>query len=125
MKFHSIIIPVLFVVLIVDNNLAIDTKPELKNNVLNFRYRANFKYKGMLSYSFDRFYVVTKFEMPKDKDLKLTTFTFDLPCEHLNNPKSYIHCYLTLSVSHATIVSLCHLVEKVPLQELFSAQRLA
>ena len=76
------------------NNLAIDTKPELKKNVLNFRYGVNFKYEGMLSLSFDRFYVVTKFEMPKVKDLKLTTFSFDLTCKHLNNPKSYIHCYL-------------------------------
>ena len=40
------------------------------------------------------FYVVTKFEIPKIKDLKLVTFTFDLACEHLNNPKSYIHWYL-------------------------------
>ena len=76
------------------NNLAIDTKPELKENVLNFGYGVNFKYKGMLSHSFDRFYVVTKFEMPKIKDLKLATFSFDLICKHLNNPKSYIHCYL-------------------------------
>ena len=28
----------------------------------------------MLAHSFDRFYVVTKFEMPKIEDLKLTTF---------------------------------------------------
>ena len=95
MKFHSIITAVFFIVLTcVYNNLVIDTKPELKNNVLNFGYGVNFKYEGMLSHSFDRFYVVTKFEMPKVKDLKLTTFTFDLTCEHLNNPKSYIHCYL-------------------------------
>ena len=51
------------------NNLAIDTKPELKKNVLNFGYGVNCKYEGMLSHSFDRFYVVTKFEMPKVKDL--------------------------------------------------------
>ena len=76
------------------NNLAIDTKPALKNNVLNFGYRVNFIYEGMFSHSFDRFYVVTKFEMPKVKDIKLTTFTYDLTCEHLNNPKSYIHWYL-------------------------------
>ena len=41
----------------------------------------------MLLHSFARFYVVTKFEMPKVKDLKLTTFTFDLTREHINNPK--------------------------------------
>ena len=76
------------------NNLAIDTKPELKKNVLNFRDRVTFKYEGMLSHSFDRFYVVTKFEMPKIKHLKLATFSFDLTCKHLNNPMSYIHCYL-------------------------------
>ena len=73
------------------SNLAIDTKPKLKNNVLNFGYGGNFKYKGMLSHSFDRFYVGTKFEIPK---IKLTTFTFDLTCDHLNNPKSYIHWFL-------------------------------
>ena len=32
--------------------------PELKRNILNFGYGLNFKYEGMLSHSFDRFYVV-------------------------------------------------------------------
>ena len=35
--------------------LAIDTKPELKKNILNFGYGINFKCEGMLSHSFDRF----------------------------------------------------------------------
>ena len=48
----------------------------------------------MLYHSFDRFYVVTKFELPKVEDLKLTTFAFDLACDHLINPKSYIYQYL-------------------------------
>ena len=56
--------------------------PKLKKNVLNFGYGANFKYKGMLAHTFDRFYVVTKFEMPKTEDPKLTTFTFDFACRH-------------------------------------------
>ena len=43
--------------------------PELKKNVLNFGYGANFKYEGMLAHSFDRFYVVTKFECLKLKIL--------------------------------------------------------
>ena len=94
MKFHSIITAVFLVLTCAYTNLAIDTKPELKNNVLNFGYGVNFKYEGMLSHSFDRFYVVTNSEIPKIKDLKLMTLTFDLKCEHLNNPKSYIHWYL-------------------------------
>ena len=35
--------------------------PELKKNILKFGYGINFKYEGMLAYSFDRFYVITKF----------------------------------------------------------------
>ena len=77
MKFHSIITVVLLIVLTcMYNNLAIDTKPELKSNVLNFGHRDNFKYEGMLLHSFDRFYVVTKFEMPKVKDLKTDDIYF-------------------------------------------------
>ena len=94
MKFHSIITVVFLAIICAYRNLAVDTKPELKSNVLNFRYGVNFKYKGLLYHSFDRFYVVTKFDIPKIEDLKLATFTFDLTCEHLNNPKSYIHWYL-------------------------------
>ena len=52
--------------------------PELKKNIFNFGYGVNFKYEGMLSHSFDRFYIVTKFELPKATDLKFTTFGFDL-----------------------------------------------
>ena len=91
MKFHSIAIIVILVLTCTYEYLAIDIKPELKNNVLNFGYGVNFKYEGMLHHSFDRCYMVTKFEIPKIKDLKLATFTFDLACKHLNNPKSYIH----------------------------------
>ena len=32
--------------------LAVDVMPELKKNVLNFRYEVNFKYEGMLTHSF-------------------------------------------------------------------------
>ena len=94
MKFHSIIFAVILVISCTYKNQAVDTKPEIKSNVLNFGYRGNFKYEGMLYHSFDRFYVVTKFEIPKIEDLKLVTFKFDLTCKHLNNCKSYIHWYL-------------------------------
>ena len=68
--------------------------PELKKNVLNFRYSTNVKYEGMLTHSFDRFYVVTKFEMPKIDDLKLTTFTFDFACKHLMSDRTFMQKYL-------------------------------
>ena len=72
--------------------------PELKKNILNFRYSANFKYEGMLKNLFDRFYVVTKYEICKVEHLQFTTFTFDLMCNYLNISKSpllrYIkHCW--------------------------------
>ena len=74
--------------------LATNTMPEFKKNVLNFGYGANFKYEGMLTHSFDRFYVVTKFEMPKIVDLKLTTISFDFACKHLMSDKTFTQKYL-------------------------------
>ena len=68
--------------------------PELKKNVLNSGYGVNFKYEGMLSYSFDRFNVVTKFEIPKLEDLKFTTFSSDLTCKHLNTSNHYMQRYI-------------------------------
>ena len=41
---------------------------ELQNNILKFGYGINYKYMGSISHSFDRFYVVTKFELPKVQD---------------------------------------------------------
>ena len=39
----------------------------------------------MLSHSFDEFYIVTKFELPKTKDLRLATFKFDFECSYTNH----------------------------------------
>ena len=72
----------------------IDVMPDLKKNVLNFGYGANFKYEGMLTHSFDRFYVVAKYEIPKVEHLQFTTFTFDLTCNHLNISKSPLLRYV-------------------------------
>ena len=36
----------------------------------------------------------TKFEMPKIKDLKLTTFTFDFACRHFMSDKTFMQKYL-------------------------------
>ena len=74
---------------------TIDVMPELKKNVLNFRYGANFKYEGMLTHSSDRFYVVAKYEIPKVEHLQFTTFVFDLMCYHLNiSKKGYLLRYI-------------------------------
>ena len=69
--------------------------PELKKDVLYFGYGVNFKYEGMLTHSFDRFYVVAKYEIPKVEHLQFTTFVFALMCNHLNIPKkSYLLRYI-------------------------------
>ena len=64
---------------------AVSIMPELKQNVLRFGYGVNFRYEGMLAHSFDRFYVVTKVEIPKVSDLNLTMFQFDYNCSHIAN----------------------------------------
>ena len=46
---------------------------------------SEFKYEGMLSHSFDQFYIVTKFELPKTEDLRLATFKFDFKCSYANH----------------------------------------
>ena len=61
-----------------------DIMPELKRNILNFGYGINFKYDRMLSHSFERFYVFTKFILPTVDDLKISPVDFDLECSHLN-----------------------------------------
>ena len=62
---------------------AVSIMPKLKQNVLRFGYGVNFRYEGMLAHSFDRFYVVTKVELPKVSDLNLTMFQFDYNCSHV------------------------------------------
>ena len=54
----------LCLLLFIHDNSAVDIMPELKKNILNFGYGVNFKYEGILSHSFDRFYIETKFELP-------------------------------------------------------------
>ena len=82
-----------FITFVYDSS-AVDIMPKLKRNILNFGYKVNFKYEGMLSHSFDQFYVVAKLELPKVEDLKLTTIT---KCSYLNGNGNYLkklmrHC---------------------------------
>ena len=78
------------------DNSAVDIMPELKRNILNFGYGVNFKYERMLSHSFDRFYIVTKVELPKTKDLRLATFGFDFECSYANHTNTSNTNYVKL-----------------------------
>ena len=42
---------------------------------------------GKVSHSFDRFYIVTKFELPKVEDLKFDDIPYDTACAHLDGTK--------------------------------------
>ena len=52
---------------------------------MKFADGINYKYKGMLAHSFDRFYVVTKFILPTLDDLKLLPIKYDKECNYLHN----------------------------------------
>ena len=64
----------LILIALVCDTSAISIMPELKHNVLRFGYGIHFRYEGMLSHLFDRFYVITRIEIPKVSDLNLTLF---------------------------------------------------
>ena len=66
----------------------------IKQKFLKFGYGINYKYEGTLSHSFDRFYVVTIFELPKEEYLKLTTISYDSNCQYLDNARN-LKDYLT------------------------------
>ena len=61
---------------------------ELQNNILKFGYGINYKYVGMISHSFDRFYMVTKFELPKVQDLEFDDMPYNKGCSHLDGAKT-------------------------------------
>ena len=61
----------------------VEIKPELQRNILQFGYGINYKYEGMLTHSFDRFYVITKFVLPTLDDLKLSPIRYDKECNYL------------------------------------------
>ena len=63
----------------------VEIKLELQKNILKFDYRINYKHEGMLAYSFNRFYVVTKFILPTLDDLKLLPIKYDKDCKYIQN----------------------------------------
>ena len=64
---------------------SVKIKPELQKNVLNLGYEVDYKYEGMLAYSFDRFYVVTKFILPTMNDLKLSPIRYNKECNYFHD----------------------------------------
>ena len=62
---------------------CIEIRPELQRYILNFGYGINYKCEGMLVYSFDRFYVVTKFILPTRGDIKFSKLNFDHTCAYM------------------------------------------
>ena len=64
---------------------VIEIMLEIKRNISKFGYGINYKYEETLSHSFDRFYVVTKFELPGVEDLKLTTISYVSNCQCLDD----------------------------------------
>ena len=80
-----VIIFFLLLSVLVYGTSAVSIMPELKQNVLRFGYGVNFRYEGMLAHLFDRFYVVTRIEIPKVLDLNLTVFQFDYNCSHVTH----------------------------------------
>ena len=67
---------------------CIKIRPELQRNILNFGYDINYKNKGMLVHSFDRFYVVTKFMLPMIGDIKFSKLNYNHTCTYMK--KEYI-----------------------------------
>ena len=61
---------------------SVEIMSKLKKSILKFGYRINFKYEGMLAYSFSRICEVTQFILPSVSNLKLP-IDFDKRCNYL------------------------------------------
>ena len=95
MKFYTFIL-VKIVVLTMMKGIKFSL--ELQKNILKFGYSINYKYEGMLTHSFDRFYIVTKFMLPSMGDIKFSKLNFDHTCAYMNKeyaPNTDSRKYLT------------------------------
>ena len=89
---------------------SIEIRPKLQRNFLNFGYGINYKHEGMLTHSFDRFYVVTKFMLPTIGDLKFSKLDFDYTraCMKKNMPQTQIQENICWNLE-PTVIKLSHL----------------
>ena len=79
MKLSSLI----WMIILVTCN-CIKFSPELQKNILKFGFGINYKYEGMLTHSFNRFYIITKSILPSIGDIKFLQLTFDDSCSYMN-----------------------------------------
>ena len=83
MKAYSLIVIFVFVCCICGYT-SVENMPELKRNILNFGYRINFKYEGMIAHSFDSFHVEMKFVLLIRKDIRFLSMEFYSTHKYLN-----------------------------------------
>ena len=80
MKLYSLLL--LIIILAICECIKFD--PELQKNILRFGYGVNYKYEGMLTHSFNRFYISAKFILPLIGDIKFSNLDFDSSCSYMN-----------------------------------------
>ena len=71
------------ILILISENTVMDIdlgNVDLPNNILKFGYSINYKYMGKVSHSFDRFYIITKFELPKVENLQFDDIQYDAEC---------------------------------------------
>ena len=86
----------LFIILMIGDTIKFN--PELQKNILKFGYGINYKYEGMLTHTFDRFYIIAKFMLPSMGELKFSNLNFDHSCAYMNKkytPNMDSNKYLT------------------------------
>ena len=71
MKVYSLI---LLIILMTSKCIKFDL--ELQKNILKFGYGINYKYEGMLTHSFNRFYITTKFILLSIGDIRFFALNF-------------------------------------------------
>ena len=79
MKLSSLI---LLIILVTSKCIKFD--PELQKNVLKFGYGINYKYEGMLTHSFNRFFIITKFILPSIGDIRFSHLNVYDSCSYMN-----------------------------------------
>ena len=77
-------LPLLILLIILARSKCIKFNLELQKNVLKFGYGINYKYEGMLTHSFDRFYIITKFILLSIGDIRFSLLNFDDSCSYMN-----------------------------------------